>query len=100
MIQFRSRVKLALAVAAGCLGLFAVAAEAQRPYSTQGARTSRTYEAGKFDYYVMSLSWSPSFCSGAGGQSRGNDSQCAPLRVLLEPADQLASNTAERLGNT
>ena len=37
-------------------------------------RTQRTYEAGKFDYYVMSLSWSPSYC--AGRPSGGNDAQC------------------------
>ena len=29
-----------------------------------------------------------------------DDSQCAPLAVLLEPADQLASNASERLGDT
>jgi ribonuclease T2 len=78
MMLTGSRLKSALLVAAGCLGLFTAAAEAQRPYSQQGARTSRTYEAGKFDYYVMSLSWSPSFCSGTAGQSRANESQCAP----------------------
>jgi ribonuclease T2 len=72
-----SRLKTALIVAAGCLGIFAAAAEAQRPY--QGSRQqSGRYEAGKFDYYVMALSWSPSFCSGSAGQSRSNESQCAP----------------------
>jgi ribonuclease T2 len=78
MIKLSTRLKTALLVAAGCLGVFTAAAEAQRPYSQQGARTSRTYEAGKFDYYVMSLSWSPSFCAGPSGQSRANESQCAP----------------------
>jgi ribonuclease T2 len=78
MMRVSSRLKTAMLVAVGFVGLFAAVAEAQRPYSTQGNRTSRTYEAGKFDYYVASLSWSPSFCSGAAGQSRANESQCAP----------------------
>jgi ribonuclease T2 len=78
MIRLSSRLKTALLVAAGCVSLFAVAAEAQRPYNQQQSRSNRTFEAGKFDYYVMALSWSPSFCSGAAGQSRGNESQCAP----------------------
>jgi ribonuclease T2 len=39
-------------------------------------RTQKTYEAGKFDYYVMALSWSPSYC--AGQPSGGNDIQCSP----------------------
>ena len=38
-------------------------------------RTQRVYEAGKFDYYVMSLSWSPSYCAGA--RDPGNDPQCS-----------------------
>ncbi len=39
-------------------------------------RTQKTYEAGKFDYYVMSLSWSPSYC--AGQPSGSGDVQCSP----------------------
>jgi ribonuclease T2 len=80
-----SRLKTSLLVAVGCLGLTTVAApfvtaEAQAPWGQkqQGQKPGRVYEAGKFDYYVMALSWSPSFCSGAAGQSRGNESQCAP----------------------
>ena len=35
-------------------------------------------QAGQFDYYVLALSWSPSYCAGEAGQ---NDSQqCAPGR--------------------
>ena len=58
-----------------------VPAEAQRstgafareanPYG----RTQRVYEAGKFDYYVMSLSWSPSYCAGQPGNT--GDPQCS-----------------------
>ncbi len=31
---------------------------------------------GDFDFYVLSLSWSPSYCAGA-GMRRGDDGQCA-----------------------
>ena len=46
------------------------------PASPQGERSnSHTNEAGKFDYYALVLSWSPSFC----GDGRHDDSpQCAP----------------------
>ena len=46
-------------------------------YSTPGSnygQTRRVYEAGKFDYYVMSLSWSPSYCAGLARD--GYDPQC------------------------
>ncbi len=42
--------------------------------SSPYGRSQRVYEPGKFDYYVMSLSWSPSYC--AGQASGGNDPQC------------------------
>ena len=50
-------------------------AEAQRP-NWGGGRPTRSYEAGKFDYYVMSLSWSPTYCEDVG--SARNDPQCRP----------------------
>ena len=37
------------------------------------AEDRRQNQPGKFDYYLLSLSWSPSFCEGAG--ERGQDSQ-------------------------
>jgi ribonuclease T2 len=37
------------------------------------AQDRRQNQPGKFDYYLLSLSWSPSFCEGAG--ERGQDSQ-------------------------
>ena len=42
-------------------------------YSRYG-RNQRTYQAGVFDYYLLSLSWSPSYC--ASRQSGGYDPQC------------------------
>jgi ribonuclease T2 len=73
---------LGLAVVAIAL-VSGIAAEAQRAGNWGGfdrgsqQRAAKTYEPGKFDYYVMSLSWSPSYCASA--QSGARDSQqCAP----------------------
>ena len=33
---------------------------------------------GQFDYYVLALSWSPSYCAGEAGQN--DQQQCAPGR--------------------
>lgn len=35
-------------------------------------------EAGRFDYYILALSWSPAYCSAQG--EAGGDAQCAPGR--------------------
>ena len=35
-------------------------------------------QAGQFDYYVLALSWSPSYCAGEAGQN--DTQQCAPGR--------------------
>lgn len=53
---------------AGALLLYALPAHPQ-PRETRGA------PAGAFDFYVLSLSWSPGFCE-AGGTAKGRD-QCA-----------------------
>jgi ribonuclease T2 len=47
-----------------CLGLTAAIAQERR-----GA-------AGRFDYYLLSLSWAPSFCAGEGARKR--TAQCGP----------------------
>jgi ribonuclease T2 len=70
---------------AGAALVAGVAADAQRAGNWggydrgpgQSSRQSKTYEAGKFDYYVMSLSWSPSYCANARPGGR-DDQQCAP----------------------
>jgi ribonuclease T2 len=71
--------QLAMALAALFALFSGLAAEAQRAggWTAPGGRQGRTYEAGKFDYYVMSLSWSPSYCASAGG-SASSDPQCRP----------------------
>jgi len=44
-----------------------------------GAQDRRQNEAGQFDFYVLTLSWSPSFCEAAEERSPGRkpDQQCA-----------------------
>ena len=75
-----------LAVVVIALGLAAGDALAQRPpyrerpdaYSRdddRGGRQAREHEAGRFDYYVLVLSWSPTYC--ALGEQR-SDPQCSP----------------------
>jgi ribonuclease T2 len=58
-------------------GLFALAA---LPTATiASAQDGRQNTPGAFDYYVLSLSWSPSFCEDAqerGNNSRGTQAQC------------------------
>ncbi len=57
------------------IGLLAVAA-----VGTASAQDRRQSAPGEFDFYVLSLSWSPSFCEAASerGQSgRSQDAQCA-----------------------
>src|SRR4051794_26832884 len=39
------------------------------------AQDVRQNEAGKFDFYVLALSWSPSFCDAA-GERAGQQQQC------------------------
>ena len=48
---------------------------AAAPASAQDARQN---EAGQFDFYVLSLSWSPSFCAAAAERERGRapSAQC------------------------
>jgi ribonuclease T2 len=41
---------------------------------------ARRGEPGAFDFYVLALSWSPTYCAGAG--ERRDDVQCAPGRRL------------------
>ena len=41
---------------------------------------NRRTEPGDFDFYVLALSWSPTYCAGEGG--RRDEGQCAPGRGL------------------
>ena len=48
------------------------------PRGSQASQDNGGAEAGKFDFYVMSLSWSPGFCATAAGQN--DPIQCGPGR--------------------
>ena len=43
-----------------------------------GAAQARDFRPGEFDYYVLALSWSPTYCASEAGASDGQ--QCAPGR--------------------
>src|SRR5258705_13322483 len=40
------------------------------------AQDRRQNQPGKFDYYVLALSWSPSFCEASGERGREQKEQC------------------------
>lgn len=57
-----------------------VPASAQAQYSNRGygyGQQQQRPKAGVFDYYLLSLSWSPTYCAEQGGRG-GNEDQCAP----------------------
>jgi len=73
---------LAPAFRIGALSLVVVALVVVTPTLPAHARHHRsrpTPEAGTFDYYVMSLSWSPQHCA-TGTSSRTDDRQCTSTR--------------------
>ena len=60
--------------------LFLISLAALAAFSgTASAQDRRQNTPGEFDFYVLSLSWSPSFCEGAeerGGGGRSQQAQC------------------------
>ncbi|HEX3726314.1 MAG TPA: hypothetical protein VHV08_08725, partial [Pirellulales bacterium] len=48
-------------------------------WTAAGAQTTRQNEPGRFDYYVLALSWSPSWCAASQERSpeRAPDQQCS-----------------------
>src|SRR5215213_4638367 len=42
------------------------------------AQDRRQNEAGQFDFYVLALSWSPSFCEASAERGRESKEQCGP----------------------
>lgn len=72
MLRYRVlRAAQQAAIAVSFVFLFAIVAFAQTPDRRQG-------EPGKFDYYVLALSWSPSYCEAARERApdRAPDRQC------------------------
>ena len=64
-----------------CLGLALLTASGAQAQDYGGFRGRSGGEPGSFDFYVLALSWSPSYCTGEGGK-RDADGQCAPGRGL------------------
>jgi ribonuclease T2 len=57
------KTRRAVLLAAALLSAFCVAASARRPHAPKAAKASSDAEqAGRYDSYVMALSWSPTFC--------------------------------------
>ena len=52
------RVRIHTALAAAFVALIALAVQARHHHATTG----RSGETGKFDYYLLSLSWAPTYC--------------------------------------
>ena len=48
-----------------------------------GTTSGRADETGRFDYYVLSLSWSPSYCARAGRSA--DPMQCRSTRHCTAP---------------
>jgi ribonuclease T2 len=75
-----SRAAQAAAIALSFLFIFAIVALAQ-DRQTQGsfAQDRRQNAPGQFDFYVLALSWSPSYCEAAHERApdRAPDQQCA-----------------------
>jgi ribonuclease T2 len=69
--------QIASAVAVLALGSAAEAQYSNRNYGTQNYNRNPS-EPGVFDYYLLSLSWSPTFCAEQGQRGGGNEEQCAP----------------------
>ncbi len=58
----------------------AVVAPPPKQAATAEPEARRTSAPGKFDFYVLALSWSPGFCASPAG--RNDDRQCGPGRTF------------------
>ena len=55
------------------------------------AQDRRQNQPGQFDFYVLALSWSPSFCEAAGERGRRRSSNAAARPYLLRRARAVAA---------
>lgn len=80
MSQIKSISSVFLATLLVFLIAFSGSAEARRSHHSQNptpqSSTQRS-NPGKFDYYLLALSWSPEFCASPAGQKSGKNEQCA-----------------------
>ena len=73
-------------------GLAALMLAAIAAAGTAAAQDQRQNAPGEFDYYVLSLSWSPSFCEAAaerGSSGRSQQAQCGerPFSFVVHGED-------------
>ena len=80
-LKFRHRLRVAARVAArAVLAIGVVAFVAVPAVSTQAQAAARGAQAnapGRFDFYVLALSWSPSFCAKQAPARRAREPQCS-----------------------
>jgi ribonuclease T2 len=77
------------ALARGGLCAAAVAASLALSAGMAGAQDTRQNEVGKFDFYVLALSWSPSFCdASARAQPRPDQQPAEPAATPAAPQQQ------------
>ena len=58
----------------------AAPAQEQRQDQRQERREQRQHQPGQFDFYVLALSWSPSFCQASAERGREAAEQCGTAR--------------------
>ena len=56
-----------------------------------GAQDRRQNEPGQFDFYVLALSWSPSFCEAAGERGTPPQQQCGGAALFVRGARAVAA---------
>ena len=72
--MFRDPFRLTARAAVLVLGFLLLSAPLASAQSSNGAKTS---PPGRFDFYVLALSWSPSFCEKQKPARRAKDPQCS-----------------------
>jgi ribonuclease T2 len=75
LLRSAARAAAIAILAIGFIGLGPIAAG---PAAAQGAaRGTQTNAPGRFDFYVLALSWSPSFCAKQAPARRAREPQCS-----------------------
>ena len=77
--KLMSKKAVLLALVLGGICAFPMLSEARRPTSRPQPNQQTQNVAGKFDYYVLALSWSPDYCAAKGS---GDPQQCGNGRQL------------------
>jgi ribonuclease T2 len=54
--------------------------ESQQDRFAQNPRGERQHQPGRFDFYVLALSWSPTFCQASAERGRRTNEQCSTER--------------------